>query len=134
MLIIGNIDPIVTIENIVQSSEYIEKCNVKVISGAQHFPHQQKPDIVNEAILKFFMGKQFNKYLYILYYIITRCILGTTTHIEKASSKNIMSSWLEPFSKTVKYGNHMFDAVHKKTNDVVSVLPSKILYLGQTTN
>ncbi|XP_394354.4 epoxide hydrolase 4 isoform X1 [Apis mellifera] len=114
LLIIGNIDPIVTIENIVQSSEYIEKCNVKVISGAQHFPHQQKPDIVNEAILKFFMG--------------------TTNHIEKTSSKNIMSSWLEPFNKTVKYGNHMFDAVHKKTNDVVSVLPSKILYLGQTTN
>lgn len=61
-------DPIVTIESIVQSAEYIKNFNVKMISGAQHFPHQQKPDIVNEAI-KLFMGKSFYKLLYITYII-----------------------------------------------------------------
>ncbi|OAD56166.1 Epoxide hydrolase 4 [Eufriesea mexicana] len=114
LLIIGNMDPIITVENIVQSSEYIEKFNVKVVLGAQHFPHQQKPTIVNQAILKFFMG--------------------TTRHTEKSSPKNIMSSWLGSLSNTVKYGNNMFDAVHKKTSGVVNVLPSKVLYLGQTTS
>lgn len=68
LLIIGNMDPIVTIESIVQSAEYIKNFNVKMISGAQHFPHQQKPDIVNEAI-KLFMGKSFYKLLYITYII-----------------------------------------------------------------
>ncbi|CAK9819106.1 Epoxide hydrolase 4 [Anthophora plagiata] len=116
LLIVGNMDPLVTIENMIQSSEYIEKFNVKVISGAQHFPHQQMPDKVNTAILKFFMGT----------------IKKTT--IEETLSKNIMSSWFESLSNTVKYSNHMFDSVHRKTGGVASLLPSKVLYLGQTTN
>jgi len=45
-----------------------------------------------------------------------------------------MSSWLGSLSNTVKYGNQMIDAVHKRTNGVVNVLPSKALYLGQTTS
>ncbi|XP_076761310.1 epoxide hydrolase 4 isoform X2 [Xylocopa sonorina] len=115
LLIIGNMDPIVAIENIVQSSEYIEKFYVKLIPQAQHFPHQQKPDIVNEAILKFFMG--------------------TTNHIKKTSAKS-RSSWFTSLNlaETVKYGNHMFDAVHKRTNGILNVLPNKVLYLGQTTS
>ncbi|XP_076619273.1 epoxide hydrolase 4 isoform X1 [Colletes latitarsis] len=113
LFIIGNMDPLVTIESIVQSSEYVEKFSVKIVSGAQHFPHQQKPDVVNKAILKFFMG---------------------TTNIEKTPSKSIMSSWLGSLSNTVKYSNHMFDTVHKKTSGVVNGLPSKVLYLGQTTS
>ncbi|XP_076175604.1 epoxide hydrolase 4 isoform X2 [Ptiloglossa arizonensis] len=114
LCIIGNMDPLVTIENIVQCSEYVENFTVKVISGAQHFPHQQKPEAVNKAILKFFMG--------------------TTNYIERTPSKSIMSSWLGSLSNTVKYKNHMFDIVHKKTSHVANVLPSKVLYLGQTTS
>ena len=114
LLLVGNADPLVTIESIVQSSEYVEKFSVKVISGAQHFPHQQKPDVVNKAILNFFMGG--------------------TSNTEKTPPKSIMSSWLGSLSNTVKYGNHMIDTVHKKTSGVVNVLPSKILYLGQTTS
>lgn len=60
--------------------------------------------------------------------------LGTTQNLEKASSKSIMSSWLGSLSNTVKYGNQMIDAVHKRTNGVVNALPSKALYLGQTTS
>ncbi|XP_066591187.1 epoxide hydrolase 4-like [Prorops nasuta] len=114
LLIIGNLDPSVTIESIVQSSEYVEKFSVKVIKGARHFPHQEKPDIVNEALIKF--------------------LVGTPSSLERNPTKNIMSSWLGSLSSTVKYGNQMFDTVHKKTNGVVSALPSKMLYLGHTTN
>lgn len=49
------------------------------------------------------------------------------------ASKSLVSSWLGSLSNTVKYGNHMIDAVHKRTNDVVNALPSKALYLGQTS-
>ncbi|XP_076236572.1 epoxide hydrolase 4 [Calliopsis andreniformis] len=115
LLIIGNMDPLVTIEDIVQSSEYVEKFNVKVIQEAQHFPHQQKSDLVNKAILKFLMG--------------------TTNNVEKKPQpKSIMSSWLGSLSNTVKYGNYVFDTVHKKTSGVANVIPSKILYLGETAN
>lgn len=57
LLIVGNMDPFVTMESIVQSSEYVETSSVKVITGAQHFPHQEKPDVVNKAIVKFLLGK-----------------------------------------------------------------------------
>lgn len=56
---VGNMDPSVTIESMVQSSEHVEKFSVKVITGAQHFPHQEKPDDVNKAIIKFFVGKSY---------------------------------------------------------------------------
>lgn len=114
LLVIGNVDPLVTIENIIQSSEHVEVSRVKVISNAHHFPHQEKPEAVNKAIIKF--------------------LIGTTQNLEKASSKSIMSSWLGSLSNTVKYGNQMIDAVHKRTNGVVNALPSKALYLGQTTS
>nr|XP_033334139.1 epoxide hydrolase 4-like [Megalopta genalis] len=112
--IIGNIDPLVSIENILQSSEYVEKFNVKVVFGAQHFPHQQKPEVVNKAILKFF--------------------IGTVHTVEKTPSKSIMTSWLGSLSNTMKYGNHMIDTVQKKTTDVVNGLPSKVFYMSHTTN
>ncbi|KAG7206973.1 hypothetical protein KM043_000864 [Ampulex compressa] len=114
LLIVGNADPSVTIESIVLSSEYVQTFAVKVINGAQHFPHQEKPDAVNKAILKFF--------------------LGATSTLERTTSKGLVSSWLGSLSNTVKYGNQMFDAVQKKSNSVANVLPSKVLYLGQTTN
>lgn len=57
LLIVGNMDPFVTIETIIQSSEFVETSSVKVIPGARHFPHQEKPDAVNNAIIKFLIGK-----------------------------------------------------------------------------
>lgn len=63
------------------------------------------------------------------------CLPGTTNNIEtKSQPKSIVSSWLGSLSSTVRYGNHMLETVHKKTSGVVNVLPSKIIYLGQTTN
>jgi hypothetical protein len=45
------------LESIIQSTEYVEKFSVKIVSGAGHFPHQEKPELVNEAIIKFLVGK-----------------------------------------------------------------------------
>lgn len=115
LLIVGNMDPFVTIESIIQSAEYVEISRVKIISEAQHFPHQEKPTAVNEAIIKFLIGTTYN------------------LPPSKVASKSLVSSWLGSLSNTVKYGNHVIDAMHKRTNDVVNVLPSKALYLGQTS-
>ncbi|XP_058806103.1 epoxide hydrolase 4-like [Phymastichus coffea] len=112
LLIVGNSDPSVSLEDIVHSTEYVEQSSVKVVQGAGHFPHQEKPESVNEAIIKFLVGQPA---------------------VEKTTSRSIVSSWLGSLSTTVKYGNQMFDAVHKRTNGVVNGLPSKVLYLGQTT-
>jgi len=59
LLLVGNMDPLVTIENIIQSSEHVEVSRVKVIPETQHFPHQEKPDIVNKAIISFLIGESF---------------------------------------------------------------------------
>ncbi|XP_046746618.1 epoxide hydrolase 4-like [Diprion similis] len=112
LLIIGNQDPKVSLENVIKSSEHCEKFSLKVICDAQHFPHQEKPEIVNQTILKF--------------------LIGTPSSVEKTPPKNIVSSWLGSISSTVKYGNQMIDAVHKKTNGMVNGLPGKIRYMGQT--
>ncbi|XP_017879345.2 epoxide hydrolase 4-like isoform X1 [Ceratina calcarata] len=116
LLVVGNMDPILTIENIVQSTEYVDKFHMKVISGAQHFPHQQKPDIVNEAILKFLMG-------------------ATKLNAEKSPPKTIMSSLLGSLSNSgAKFRIYMLDAVHRRTSDVIGIIPNKVLYLGQTVS
>lgn len=155
LLIVGNTDPSVSLESIIQSSEHTSRSNIKVISGTQHFPHQEKPDIVNEVIIKFLNGRT---YFFRFFWFILRskkkkkrpkCSIKynfsrSTIHIyiitgsekpsiEKSSPKGIVSTWLGSLSSTVKYGNQVFDAVHKRTNSVVSSLPNKALYLGQTT-
>lgn len=116
LLLVGNMDPFVTIESIIQSAEHVEVSRVTVIPEAQHFPHQEKSDAVNKAIVKF--------------------LIGTTSNmaLSKTPAKSLVSSWLGgSLSTTIKYGNQMFDAVHKRTNDIVNVLPNKVLYLGQTS-
>jgi len=50
-------DPFVTIESIIQSAEHVEVSRVKIIPEAQHFPHQEKSDAVNKAIIKFLIGE-----------------------------------------------------------------------------
>ncbi|XP_018402391.1 PREDICTED: epoxide hydrolase 4-like isoform X2 [Cyphomyrmex costatus] len=115
LLLVGNMDPFVTIESIIQSAEHVEVSRVKVIPQAQHFPHQEKSDAVNKAIIKFLKGTTYNLAL------------------SKTPVKSLMSSWLGSLGNTVKYGNQMIDAMHKRTNDIVNVLPNKALYLGQTS-
>lgn len=72
--------------------------------------------------------------IYVFFPYVVNCVSGGTNNTEKTPPKSIMSSWLGSLSNTVKYGNHMIDTVHKTTSGVVNVLPSKVLYLGQTTS
>ncbi|XP_011312323.1 epoxide hydrolase 4 isoform X7 [Fopius arisanus] len=113
LLVVGNADSSVSLESVIQSSDLVARFNIKVITGAQHFPHQEKPDMVNQVILNFLIGKP--------------------PSVEKTPSKGIVSTWLGSLSSTVKYGNQVFDAVHKRTNNVISTLPTKVLYLDHTT-
>ncbi|XP_034948514.1 epoxide hydrolase 4-like isoform X2 [Chelonus insularis] len=99
LLIVGNLDSGVSLESIIQSSEYVDRFTIKVITGARHFPHQEKPNVVNQIILNF--------------------LLGPPTINDKGSRKGIVSTWLGSLSSTVKYGNQVFDAVHKRTNGVL---------------
>lgn len=52
--------------------------------------------------------------------------------IEKAPCKSLVNRMFGAMSSTVKYGNQMLDVVQKKTNGIVSNLPSKTLYIGQS--
>jgi hypothetical protein len=48
------------------------------------------------------------------------------------SPKGLVNRMFGAMSSTVRYGNQMLDVVQKKTNGVVSSLPTKALYFGQT--
>jgi hypothetical protein len=54
------------------------------------------------------------------------------SRIEKAPPKGLVNRMFGAMSSTVRYGNQMLDVVQKKTNGVVSSLPSKALYFGQS--
>lgn len=63
LLLVGNMDPFITIESVIQSSEHVEVSRVKIIPEAQHFPHQEKSDAVNKEIIKFLIGEFYLAYL-----------------------------------------------------------------------
>ncbi|XP_023315795.1 epoxide hydrolase 4-like [Trichogramma pretiosum] len=109
LLIIGNADKSISLEHIVQSTKYLEKFSINVVDKAGHFPHQENPEEVISFINEFLQSEEPVK--------------------EKPASKGIVSSLL---GSTVKYGNQMFEAVHKRTNEVVNGLPGKMmLNIGQ---
>lgn len=57
LMIVGNQDTSVKLESIVKSTEYLEKFSVKIIEGAKHFPHQERPKDVNKALISFLVGE-----------------------------------------------------------------------------
>lgn len=58
LLIVGNKDNCIELESIIKSTEYTEKYFLKVIENSGHFPHQEHPETVNQALAKFLLGKQ----------------------------------------------------------------------------
>lgn len=57
LLIVGNEDKSIKLESIIKSTECLEKFNMKIIDGASHYVHQQKPNEVNKILLEFLIGK-----------------------------------------------------------------------------
>jgi hypothetical protein len=47
--------------------------------------------------------------------------------------KGLVNRMFGAMSSTVRYGNQVVDVVQKKTNGVVSSLPTKALHFGQST-
>lgn len=58
LLIIGNKDSNVKLESVVKSSEYLEVFSMKVVEDAGHFPHQERPNEVNKALISFLVGNK----------------------------------------------------------------------------
>ncbi|XP_072152592.1 epoxide hydrolase 4 isoform X4 [Bemisia tabaci] len=56
LLIVGNKDNCIELESIIKSTEYTEKYFLKVIENSGHFPHQEHPETVNQALAKFLLG------------------------------------------------------------------------------
>uniref|UniRef100_R4G7V6 Putative soluble epoxide hydrolase n=1 Tax=Rhodnius prolixus TaxID=13249 RepID=R4G7V6_RHOPR len=103
LLIAGNKDKSVLIESIIQSTDFIEKFSLKVINNASHFPHQEQPEEVNKILLNFLTGNQ-----------------NIVADVQKPSNQGLVNRMFGAVSNTVKYGNNVFDIVHKKTNGLTA--------------
>jgi hypothetical protein len=51
---------------------------------------------------------------------------------ERPQPKGLVNRMFGAMSSTVRYGNQVLDVVQKKTNGIVSTLPTKALYFGQS--
>ncbi|CAG9860495.1 unnamed protein product [Phyllotreta striolata] len=105
-LITGGKDKLVKLEGIVKSTEFCEKFDLKIVDGVEHFPHQENPDVFNEILLKYLI------------------VINASDKTYEGSSTRLMKGLFGAMSNTVKYGNSVFDHVQKRTNNVVSSIPS----------
>ena len=53
LFIVGNADPITSLEMICKSSEYVDNFTLKIVEGGGHFLPQEMPNYVNSLILDF---------------------------------------------------------------------------------
>ncbi|XP_045482984.1 epoxide hydrolase 4-like [Harmonia axyridis] len=97
VLITGSNDKMLGLEAVVKSSDYCEKVRVKIVDGAGHFPHQEKPEAFNEVLLKFLRKKR---------------------KLNKTPSQRLMEKMYGAVSSTVKLGNSVLDSVQKRSGVV----------------
>lgn len=119
ILITGNGDKLFKLEGLVKSTEYCDKFYMKILDGAEHFPHQECPEMFNKILLKHLLKSQPQK-------------------LKKTSSqpKRIMQGIIGAVSNTVKYGNLVVESVQERASGVVGNLSSvgflPFQYLGQS--
>merc|ERR1711915_562225 len=53
LLLVGNMDPEVSLDLVSQSAEFVGRFAMQIINGAGHSPHQEQPNAVNNHITKF---------------------------------------------------------------------------------
>lgn len=117
LLLEGEKDPCVKLEGVVRSTDYCERFVLKIIEGAGHYPHQENPDTFNREILKFLK------------------VGATPTKLRNVeSSKGIMNRMIGGVSSTMKYGYSVIDSVQKRTNGVVTSIPSIGLSITQNSS
>ena len=72
LLLVGNMDPEVSMDLVSQSAEYVDRLGshfslvvmkrflvrfaMQIVNGAGHNPHQEQPNVVNKHITKFIKG------------------------------------------------------------------------------
>jgi len=57
LLIVGAKDAVISVESIVRSTAFLLEFELKMVEDAGHFPHQEKPRDVNNALLDFLRGE-----------------------------------------------------------------------------
>lgn len=115
VLITGNKDKYLRLEDVVMSTDYCEKFYMKIIDGAGHFPHQENPEMFNKVLLKYLRRKSVSK------------------TVERSPSKKLMERMFGAVSNIQTYGNSVLDSVQKKTNGVVN-FPNFNLGLSNSNN
>eukprot|EP00092_Neocalanus_flemingeri_P019093 GFUD01020683.1.p1 GENE.GFUD01020683.1~~GFUD01020683.1.p1 ORF type:complete len:367 (+),score=66.16 GFUD01020683.1:56-1156(+) len=53
LLIVGNVDPELSLDRMSQSAEYADRFAMQIVNGTGHSPHQEQPNVVNKHINKF---------------------------------------------------------------------------------
>lgn len=53
LLITGSKDESVQMESFIKSTEFLKTSTLRIIDEATHFPHQEKPQIVNDLLTAF---------------------------------------------------------------------------------
>ncbi|KAF7268152.1 hypothetical protein GWI33_018617 [Rhynchophorus ferrugineus] len=106
LFILGGKDPFVRLENIVKSTVFCESFRLEIVDDCGHFPHQENPTNFNAILIKHLVDKV------------------PDSRPDSSPSKRLINGLFGAMSTTVKYGNTMIGSVQKKTNNVVSSIPS----------
>lgn len=107
LLLTGSSDNCVSLESIVRSTDFVEQFMLKIVDNSSHFPHQQRPDQVNQLLLSFLIDPE-------------------QLNITRIEQTGLVGKMYGAVSNTVKYGNQVIENVQKTTNNVVS----KAFYFG----
>lgn len=117
VIISGSCDKLLKLEGMIKSTEFCDKFYMKIVDDAEHFPHQECPEIFNNILLKHLLNlKEVKK--------------------NDSPSKRLMHGIFGAVSNTVKYGNLVVESVQERASGVVGNLSSVGLlpfhYLGQS--
>lgn len=130
LLITGNSDDMITLESVVKTTEYIQKYYIKVIDGTGHYPHQEDPQKVNEALLDFLLGINFsNEHYCRVFWRLNVLVFPTDPPLvrikkEPHASQGIFSRMFESVSDSLRYSSKILSDVkndpHVKTASVIT--------------
>lgn len=107
ILITGNEDKLFKLEGLVKSTEFCNKYFMKIIDGAEHFPHQECPDKFNKILLTFLTNSPNQK-----------------LNENNSQSRRLIKGLFGAVTNTVKYGNLVVGSVQERASGVVGNLSS----------
>lgn len=93
------------LETVIKSTDYCDNFLVKIIDGANHWPHQEKAEEFNRVILKFLVGRRATQ------------LSPDTKNPSKAGLISRMFGAVT--NNGVKIGGYVLDSVQQKTNETI---------------